>query len=105
MEIRERSRHLFTPAVLLIFAGCGGSGLQAAPPAGLTDVAARTAAPQHSGHPRSSMAQDLAQRDLLYVSNGNCTVNVYRYWQHTLAGVLTDFTDPKGACSDQIGNV
>ena len=92
MEIRERSRRLFTPAVLLIFAGCGGA-MQTAPPAGLT------------GHGASWMAQGLAQRDLLYVSNANGTVNVYRYWQHTLVGVLTEFDYPRGECSDQPGNV
>ena len=67
--------------------------MQTAPPAGLT------------GHGASWMAQGLAQRDLLYVSNANGTVNVYRYWQHTLVGVLTEFDYPRGECSDQPGNV
>jgi uncharacterized repeat protein (TIGR03803 family) len=51
------------------------------------------------------MDKGLKQRDLLYVSNANETVNVYRYWQRTLAGVLTDFKQPMGACADSAGDV
>jgi hypothetical protein len=43
--------------------------------------------------------------DLLYVTNANGVVNVYRYWQHTLAGVLTNFKQPEGECVDAAGNV
>lgn len=42
---------------------------------------------------------------LLYVSNGDGIVNVYRYWQHTLVGELTNFTKPEGECTDGSGNV
>ena len=58
-------------------------------------------------HPRggSWMDPQARQRDLLYVTNGDGVVNVYRYWQHTLAGVLTDFTQPEGECVDASGNV
>lgn len=45
------------------------------------------------------------QRDLLYVSNVNGTVSVYRYWQHTLVTVLTKFTKPMGECADAAGDV
>lgn len=51
------------------------------------------------------MAKGLKQRDLLYVSNGNGTVSVYRYWQRQLVGVLTSFQKPGGECSDFTGNV
>lgn len=47
----------------------------------------------------------LNQHDLLYVSNGNGTVNVYRFWQHTLAQVLTRFTQPMGQCTDSSNDV
>lgn len=47
----------------------------------------------------------VAQQDLLYVSNTNGEVTVYRYWQHTLVGVLTDFTQPMGECADSHHNV
>ena len=44
--------------------------------------------------------------DLLYVSNSNGTVNVYKYWQnHALRGVLTNAADPVGECTDKKGNV
>jgi hypothetical protein len=42
---------------------------------------------------------------LLYVSNSDGIVNVYRYSKHTLVGELTDFTQPKGECTDRSGNV
>jgi hypothetical protein len=58
-----------------------------------------------ASHVRSWMAGGLEQRDLLYVSNANGTVSVYRYWQRTLAGVLTDFKQPMGECADPAGNV
>jgi hypothetical protein len=43
---------------------------------------------------RTSFDKGLKQRDLLYVSNANGTVSVYRYWQRTLVTVLTQFTRP-----------
>ncbi len=52
-----------------------------------------------------AMAGRLAQHDLLYVTNANGTVSVYRYWQRTLAFILTDFKRPMGACADRAGNV
>jgi hypothetical protein len=104
MGISERLRRLFTLAVLLIVDGCGGRGFQPAP-AGLGDTPLRAVASERLGGSGSWMANGLKQRDLLYVSNANGTVNVYRYWQHTLVGVLTDFNDPHGECSDQAGNV
>lgn len=53
----------------------------------------------------SWMARGLDTHDLLYVSNANGVVDVYRYWQHTLVGVLTNFVEPLGECSDGAGNV
>jgi hypothetical protein len=53
----------------------------------------------------SWMAGGLKQHDLLYVSNSNGTVSIYRYWQRTLVGVLTHFSRPLGICADPAGNV
>jgi hypothetical protein len=55
--------------------------------------------------PITADAEGLKQRDLLYVSNPNGTVSVYRYWQHTLVTVLSNFTQPMGECADPAGNV
>lgn len=52
-----------------------------------------------------AVAGALQQHDLLYAANGNGTVSVYRYWQHTLAFILTDFKKPMGACADRSGHV
>ncbi|MGC1381728.1 MAG: hypothetical protein WA814_11980 [Candidatus Baltobacteraceae bacterium] len=43
--------------------------------------------------------------DLLYVSDGNGEVSVYRYWKQSLYGILTGFTQPMGMCVDRVGNV
>jgi hypothetical protein len=98
MGIRDRYRRLFAPVVLLIFAGCGG-GMRVAPPIAPSNTLSR-AAPAAPW-----MAKGVKQRDLLYVSNANGTVSVYRYWQRTLVGVLTDFSKPQGECADGAGNV
>ena len=44
-------------------------------------------------------------RTLLYVSNSNDLVNIYRYWQKNLVGVLTNFNQPVGMCLDDKRNV
>ncbi len=51
------------------------------------------------------MGKSVKRQDLLYVSNGDGVVNVYRYWQHTLVGVLSKFTTPMGECTDAAGDV
>lgn len=51
------------------------------------------------------MIQGARRWDLLYVTNANGTVNVYRYWQQTLVGILTDFAFPLGECVDGAGDV
>ncbi len=50
-------------------------------------------------------AKGIGQRDLLYVSNANGTVAVYRYWQHTPVGLLKGFAQPLGECADPAGDV
>lgn len=52
-----------------------------------------------------SWMKPAVNQELLYVSNANGIVNVYRYWQHDLVGELTDFTQPEGECADAKGDV
>lgn len=99
------TRHAVALAVAATLAACGPSPQGLVPPGAANDSAParwKAAMPDHGG---SWMARGLAQRDLLYVSNANGTVNVYRYWQRTLVGVLTKFQRPMGECSDWSGNV
>lgn len=93
---------LAVTACVALLAGCGS--LQSAPP---TNSAQNISAPLsgRADHAVSWMAKGLKQLDLLYVSNANGTVTVYRYSQRTLVGVLTDFSAPRGMCTDAAGNV
>ncbi|HEY6325810.1 MAG TPA: hypothetical protein VIW73_04745 [Candidatus Cybelea sp.] len=47
----------------------------------------------------------MSKQDLLYVSDDNGEVTVYRYWQHTLVGALASLTQPMGECVDSASNV
>jgi hypothetical protein len=92
----------------MLLAHCAGSSQPSLPPTGValttqSRQASNTEAKRH--RPASWMRPDAQDIDLLYVSNANGFVNVYRFWQHTLVGVLTNFTQPRGACSDASGNV
>ena len=79
---------------LALLCGCA-SGQSAARPSNLLPSTARD----------SWMSANLASQDLLYVSNSDNEVTVYSYSQHTLVGVLTDFTLPRGECADASGDV
>lgn len=86
---------------------CGGFRQSLVPPAaspGLRTTPNQSARSQDR-HRQSWMVKGIGQRDLLYVSNANGTVNVYTYWQRRLVGVLTNFARPLGECSDKSGNV
>jgi hypothetical protein len=86
-----------------VFAGCGSPSQPGAlPPAGAPPGAA---AVHQTSHGVSWMGKGVKQQDLLYVSNRDGIVNVYRYWQHTLVGALTKFTYPLGECTDAAANV
>ncbi|MGA9946402.1 MAG: hypothetical protein WBP75_15365 [Candidatus Cybelea sp.] len=87
-----------TVAVLL--AACGGSQSGQSMPG----LAPRTAATDSREQSRAWMADGIANRDLLYVSNGT-TVDVYRYWQRTQVGNLTGFISARGECVDSADNV
>jgi hypothetical protein len=53
----------------------------------------------------SWMQPGVANADLLYISDGNGEVTVYRYWKRTLSGLLTGFGQPLGLCVDVNENV
>jgi hypothetical protein len=78
-----------------MLAGCGGSPANVAP-------ATLPALPAHR-----AMRTDggPAKWALLYVSNANGTVTVYRYWQLLYDATLTGFEKPKGECTDGAGDV
>ncbi len=87
----------------VVFAGCAGNRGATPYSAFLPNggVHAHPSVPKH----RSWMEPDAKSEDLLYVSNSNGEVGVYRYWQHTLVGLLTDFTSPMGQCVDNSQDV
>lgn len=81
-----------------LVAGCSGSGAGQ-----LVQTYTPPAAPARVSS--SWAAAGLGPQNLLYVSNANGFVNVYRYWQKNLVGVLTNFTQPMGMCVDGHRNV
>lgn len=94
-------RELLWAAILAMLAACGASP---------TQNGAWAAVPPNAGsllrltHGASWMAGP-AKEDLLYISDGNGEVTVYRYWQRKIVGLLTDFTQPMGECVDKSGDV
>ena len=94
--------------VLLVSAlagGCAASGTLG--PTSAAGPAARQVTRPLGHHVAgvSWTAAGLAPHDLIYVTNSNGLVSVYRYWQHTLAGVLYNFSYPTGECADSAGDV
>ncbi len=86
-----------------VSAGCVSPSPQGGmPPVGVLPGAATV---RPTSHVVSWMGKGVKQQDLLYVSNGDGVVNVYRYWQRTLVGVLTNFKNPLGECADAAGDV
>ncbi len=95
---------LLSAGVLVV--SCGAPQREAVlPGAGPPAQAPGASGVAPASHGVSRMARGVKQRDLLYVSNANGTVSVYRYWQHNLVGVLTDFTQPLGECANAAGDV
>jgi DNA-binding beta-propeller fold protein YncE len=90
----------FAVVALALLAACGGSQPFLSPGSANAKPPIATARLV-----KSWMAAGAENRDLLYVSNVDGLVNVYRYWQHTLVGVLTKFQQPMGECVDGAGNV
>lgn len=77
-----------------LLAGCSGSL-----------PSATLGSPGKDGPAKSWMAGGAAKSDLLYVSNVNGTVTVYRFWSLAPVGTLTGFSRPKGECVDASGDV
>jgi hypothetical protein len=92
----------FAIVALAVLAACGGSQPFLSPGSANANAKPPIAAARLA---KSWMAAGAKNRDLLYVSNVDGLVNVYRYWQHTLVGVLTNFTQPMGECVDRAGDV
>jgi hypothetical protein len=93
-------RCLFVVCIVALLSSC-------APHAGIDSPGALPAlerTPVHEAS-RSWVSAGAAKWDLLYVTNANGVVNVYRYWQHKLLGVLADFKTPQGECTDAAGDV
>jgi hypothetical protein len=86
-------RPAWLASAVLATAGCG----QAAAPY----VAQQTPLMQH----RVWMDSIAKKVDLLYISDGNGEVTVYTYWQKSLVGELTGFTQPMGECVDKASDV
>lgn len=95
------NRYLLTLVTgIAVLAGCGASQLA---PSGALPLVRNVV--HRASHGRTWMDSRAAKWDLLYVTNSNGVVNVYRYWQHTLIGVLTDFDQPWNECVDRTGDV
>lgn len=85
---------------IVVCDGCGG------PPRLNTQFAAWSLdSPARLARAHSWMQPGVANDDLLYISDGNGEVTVYRYWKRTLSGLLTGFGQPLGLCVDVKGNV
>jgi hypothetical protein len=106
MRTSRLARALGCIAIVTMASACGspqgGSGVMTVVSYGASP---RNDVARQAGRSASWMRPDAGGRDLLYVSNANGIVNVYRYWQHDLVGELTDFTQPEGECSDANGDV
>ncbi len=99
--LRGVRRATYTAMALLLLNGCAGSSTATTP---LTAAPLLKRGETPAG--RSWMEAGAAKWDLLYVANaGQGVVNVYRYWQRNLVGILTDTADPRGACADAAGDV
>jgi DNA-binding beta-propeller fold protein YncE/predicted small lipoprotein YifL len=92
----------FAIVALAVLAACGGNQPLLSPESANANAKPPIAPPRHQ---QSWMDAGAANHDLLYVSDENGLVNVYRYWQHTLVGVLTNFQQPMGECVDKAGDV
>ena len=87
---------------MAMLAGCGGSQLSAGALGAMPQTAALAA---HADRRKSWMLPEAKSEDLLYLSNSSGDVNIYRYQQRNLVGVLTGFMLPLGECVDKTGNV
>lgn len=85
-----------------VISGCGASQFGPGPYGTGPQIGV---ASRQATHGRSWMDGGIGKETLLYISEGNREVDVYRYWQRTLVGALRDFQDPTGECVDKAGDV
>lgn len=101
MRTFDFHRYTFCTCVAVaMLAGCGGSQLPLAAPAGMPQRSEIAADDGGSAW----MAPNAARRDLLYVSS-RFGVSVYAYPQGKLVGKLRGFTTATGQCVDGKGDV
>src|SRR3984957_8836255 len=90
-------RYTLTVVLAILAVGLPGAGGGSTHPSAISPTVRQV---------QPSWAQaGLASQDLLYVTNANGEVTFYRYWKRTRVGVLTNFRQPKGACTDSTGNI
>jgi len=92
VSLREKVSLRFSFLVAAAVAGCGAAQSGFVSPSAMSQASAW-------------MANGVKAHDLIYASNADGTVSVFRYWQHTLVGVLTNFAQPLGECADPAGDV
>lgn len=102
MKFSLFGRTLSACAAAALIAACGGSLPQTSTS---RQLAQAVPASMLATHGKSWMDLGTQNQDLLYVSNGDGVVNVYRYWQQKLVGILTDFVYPTGECVNATGDV
>lgn len=98
----DARRVVLSALAVALLCSCSTVAQQGFTPSALASTPVRLLAP---ASPDRKAGKGLKQHDLLYVSNANGTVNVYRFWQRTLAQVLTRFTQPMGQCTDGSNDV
>ena len=92
-------------AAAALLAGCGGSQQPIGPPGAIPQTSALATRAERG---KSWMVPKAKGESLLYVPNsdpsGGGYVSVYSYPHGDLVGTLTAFSNPDGACVDNVGN-
>jgi hypothetical protein len=101
--MRPGTYSVYSAAIIAaLLGGCAASSSQNGAP-GLIPSNGATA--KSLVHRNAWMSPGAANEDLLYITDGNGEVTVYRYWQRTIVGELTNFTQPMGECVDKGGDI
>jgi hypothetical protein len=90
---------------VIAVAASSGCGSPSAPNTASVSPSQTAASLARRAPGRSWMRPNVSNADLLYISDGNGEVTVYRYWRRTLVGLLTTFKQPLGLCVDAKGDV
>jgi hypothetical protein len=92
--------------VLLFCAVMAAAGCTSATTFAPQSVQSQTASQHRTQRDGGAWMDGIAKKvDLLYISEGDGQVTVYTYWQKTLVGQLTGFSQPMGECVDKNNNV